>query len=368
MSLINKMLQDIDARAGQPGAAPLPDDVRPVLAPEPRAPWRRAALGGGVLLAVAVVGAFGWRMMDTPAAPVVAVADVPAPAPAPARASSAVVVAMPAAAPVQVADVAPAAPLPPAEEQSAPAPPGPAPRQPVDAKEASAKQAAAQPAAAKLAPAKPAAAKPVAAKPAAAKPAAPGGGRTEAAAQRAEGAYRRALVVLEDGRVTEAIATLQAGLALDPRHEPSRQTLVGLLIEARRPDEAMRQLQAALALDPRQPSMAMLLARLQVERGGPALETLMRTLPYAAGNGGYHAFLAGVLQRDGRQHEAAEHYQTALRSAPQNGVWWMGLGISLQAEQRDAEAAAAFQQAQASGSLSAELQAFVERRLRQLGR
>jgi len=383
MSLINKMLQDIDARAGQPGAAPLPDNVRPVLAPEPRAPWRRVALGGGVLLAVAAVGAFGWRMMETPAAPVVAVADAPAPAPAPARASSAVVVAMPAAAPVQVADVAPAAPLPPAEEQSAPAPPGPAPRQPVDAKEVSAKQAAAQPAAGKLAPAKPAAAKPapaepapvkptaakpVAAKPAAAKLAATGGGRTEVAAQRAEGAYRRALAVLEDGRVTEAIATLQAGLALDPRHEPSRQTLVGLLIEARRPDEAIRQLQAALALDPRQPSMAMLLARLQVERGGPALETLMRTLPYAAGNGGYHAFLAGVLQRDGRQHEAAEHYRTALRSAPQNGVWWMGLGISLQAEQRDAEAAAAFQQAQASGSLSAELQAFVERRLRQLGR
>jgi len=373
MSLINKMLQDIDARAGQPGAAPLPDDVRPVLAPEPRAPWRRAALGGGVLLAVAAVGALGWRMMDTPATPVMAVADAPAPAPAPARASSAVVVAMPAAAPVQVADVAPAAPLPPAEEQSAPAPPGPAPRQPVDAREISAKQATAKPAAAKPAPAEPApvkptAAKPVAAKPAAAKLAATGGGRTEVAAQRAEGAYRRALAVLEDGRVTEAIAALQAGLALDPRHEPSRQTLVGLLIEARRPDEAMRQLQAALALDPRQPSMAMLLARLQVERGGPALETLMRTLPYAAGNGGYHAFLAGVLQRDGRQHEAAEHYQTALRSAPQNGVWWMGLGISLQAELRDAEAAAAFQQAQASGSLSAELQAFVERRLRQLGR
>ena len=130
----------------------------------------------------------------------------------------------------------------------------------------------------------------------------------------------------------------------------------------------MRQLQAALALDPRQPSMAMLLARLQLERGGPALETLNRTMPYAARNGEYHAFLAGVLQREGRQHEAAEHYQQALMTAPQNGVWWMGLGISLQGEKRDAEAAEAFQRAQASGTLSSELQAFVERRLKQLGR
>ena len=190
----------------------------------------------------------------------------------------------------------------------------------------------------------------------------------ETAPQRAENAYRRALGVLEDGRVTEAIATLQSALAIDPRHEPSRQTLVGLLIEAGRPDEAMRQLQAALVLDPRQPSLAMLLARLQLERGGPAIDTLLRTLPHAAGNGEYHAFLAGVLQREGRSREAAENYQAALKRAPANGVWWMGLGIALQAEKRDADAAAAFTQAQASGMLTPELQAFVERRLRQLGR
>jgi len=174
--------------------------------------------------------------------------------------------------------------------------------------------------------------------------------------------------VLEDGRVTEAIATLQAGLQIDPRHEAARQTLVGLLIEAGRPDDAMRQLQAALAIDARQPALAMLLARLQLERGGPAIDTLMRTLPYAAGNGEYHAFLAGVLQREGRVHEAADHYQAALKRSPGNGVWWMGLGIALQADKRDAESRAAFTQAQASGTLSPELQAFVERRLGQLGR
>ena len=42
--------------------------------------------------------------------------------------------------------------------------------------------------------------------------------------------------------------------------------------------------------------------------------------------------------------------------------------MALQAEKRDADAAAAFTQAQASGMLTPELQAFVERRLRQLGR
>jgi MSHA biogenesis protein MshN len=205
----------------------------------------------------------------------------------------------------------------------------------------------------------------------AAKPAAPAkaaAGRVETTAQRAENGYRRALASLEDGRVNEAIGHLQGALRADPKHEASRQTLVSLLIEAKRPDEAMRQLGAALALDARQPAMAMLMARLQMERGSPGIDTLMRTLPYAAGNGDYHAFLAGALQHEGRHREALEHYTAALRTAPQNGVWWMGMGVSLQAEKRNAEAAEAFAKAKASGSLSAELLGFVDRKLKQLVR
>jgi MSHA biogenesis protein MshN len=358
MSLINKMLKDLDARAGQPGAAPLPADVRPVAAPERRGPVLRAALVGGAVLAVGA-GVAGWKMMQTAPAPTAAPAVLAA-APVPAR--TAVVVDMPAAAPVQVVDVAPAVPAPAPEPEPAPEPtpeptPTPAP--------------APAPAPKRVRPVAPApTAKPAPRTVSVAKntPAAPAAGRTDTPSQRAENAYRRALGVLEDGRVTEAIATLQAGLQIDPRHEAARQTLVGLLIEAGRPDDAMRQLQAALAIDARQPALAMLLARLQLERGGPAIDTLTRTLPYAAGNGEYHAFLAGVLQREGRVHEAADHYQAALKRSPGNGVWWMGLGIALQADKRDAESRAAFMQAQASGTLSPELQAFVERRLGQLGR
>jgi MSHA biogenesis protein MshN len=157
-------------------------------------------------------------------------------------------------------------------------------------------------------------------------------------------------------------------LQIEPKHDAARQTLVGLLIEARRSDEAMRQLQLGLTLDPRQPALAMLLARLQIEHGESGIETLARTLPYAAGNGEYQALLAGALQRQQRHREAAEQYQVALRMQPQNPVWWMGLGISLQAEKRNAEALDAFRKAKASGTLSPELQAFVERKLGQLGR
>jgi len=354
MSLINKMLQDIDARTGQPGAPSMPGDVRPVVVAEARAPWRRVALAGGVVVAVAAAGAFGWRMMER------APASVAAPALAAVPAAVAVPLAAPvpemlAAAPVQVADVAPPVPAVPEPQPVAEPEPVPVPvPEPLPVKAAPV-NAVAPKAAARVSNR----VSDIAQAPA---------GRTETPTQQAENAYRRALLVLEDGRVTEAIATLQAGLRSDPLHAPSRQTLVGLLIEAKRPDDAMRQLQTALTLDARQPSMAMLLARLQIERGDDAIATLTRTLPYAAGNGDYHAFLAAALARAGRQHEAADHYGAALRSAPQNGVWWMGLGMALQAEKRDAEAVAAFEQARASGTLSGDLLGFVERRLRQLGR
>jgi MSHA biogenesis protein MshN len=197
-------------------------------------------------------------------------------------------------------------------------------------------------------------------------------GRQESGSQRAEGEYRRALTSLQDGRMTETVAALEQALKLDPGHDAARQTLVGLLIEAKRPDEAMRHLQAGLALDARQPALAMLLARLQIEGGGSGIETLMRTLPYAGNDtsrsADYHAFLAGALEREQRHREAAEQYQAALRIAPANGVWWMGLGMALQADKRNAEALEAFQRARASGALSAELQVFVERRLQQLAR
>ncbi|MGI4718905.1 MAG: tetratricopeptide repeat protein [Janthinobacterium lividum] len=363
MSLINKMLQDLDARGGQPGAAAGSPEIKPVLPPERPFPWLRVALIGGLAALLGGSGYLAWRIQQAApaAAAPIALAQTPpvAPKPAPveAEASAPAAAVVPVAAPVAAEPAAEPAPKAEPEAAAQELAPPPAPRP-----EAARAQA---PKATLAAPAKAAPTAPVAK---AARP--EQGGRMETTAQRAENGYRRALASLEDGRVTEAIGHLEGALRADPRHEAARQTLVGLLIEAKRPDEAIRQLGAALALDPRQPAMAMLMARLQLERGSPGIDTLMRTLPYAAGNGEYQAFLAGALAREGRHREAAEHYGAALRTGSQNGaqngVWWMGLGISLQAEKRIPEAVAAYQKARDSGTLAPDLLGFVDRKLKQL--
>jgi MSHA biogenesis protein MshN len=347
MSLINKMLQDLDAR-GTPDGRGDAAGVRSV--PERERGVSRALVFGGAAGLTAAAIALGWVYLKRPPVPpvLVSVASTPvlvpvaAPAPAPA-------VVAPAPAPAVAAEPEPVF-------QAEEAVPAPSKARPAELRRVVEKAA------------KPAAA-PVVKTPAPAASERIIDGKQVTPQQRVENEYRRALAQLQEGRVSDAMLALQQTLQLDPRHQGARETLVRLLLEAQRPDEAARQLQLSLALDPKQPAQAMMLARLQLDKangGAAALDTLMRSLPHASDSGEYHAFLAGVLQREQRYREAAEHYQLALQTAPDNGVWWMGLGIALQADNHPAQARQAFERAKGLQTLSPQLQAFVERKLVQL--
>jgi MSHA biogenesis protein MshN len=337
MSLINKMLQDLDAR-GTPAAESMQVHIQPVARHERRLPVSLIALGAAGALALALAGGLGWRYLHKPAAR-------PAPPVQPAMAVAPPPQAQPVPQPVSAPTViAPAPVSQPVEGKKAKAGEGRKTRHDDAAPKKKGKREAALAKDRVVAAPKVAARVPLA-----------GAGRQDTPGQRAEDAYRRGLANLQEGRVGEAIAAFEQALQVEPKHDAAlvldEQANQGLA----RGDEAIGQLQLGLA-------------RLQIERGGSGIDTLTRTLPYAAGSGDYQALLAGALQRQQRHREAAEQYQAALRAQPGNGVWWMGLGISLQAGQRNAEALDAFQKAKAAGTLGPELQAFVERRLAQLSR
>ena len=190
------------------------------------------------------------------------------------------------------------------------------------------------------------------------------------AQQRAENEYRKATMLMQQGKQDEAIGALEHALQLDGHHTAARQALISMLLNAKRQDEALAKAREGLKQDSAQTGLAMILARLQLEKGDlkPAIETLERSQMHAIEKTDYQSFLAALLQRDNRNKEAAELYMRVLQRAPQNGVWWMGLGISLQAENRLSEAQEAFGRAKSSNSLSPELMAFVDSRLKQLQR
>jgi MSHA biogenesis protein MshN len=403
MSLINQMLQELDARGAQKEVAGAVDVAQPQVRAVPvrqRMPVARTlvlvvALGGGLLLALA-----GWYDLHSQRQPVAHGVDKPAVVPAPKAAAT------PAVTPAIASAMAASSALP-ASQPPAPANPGGAasaeaasepqlalklmpdltlmPLNTDDARSDAPVQAAVRaPAAAKPAAVKPAVNRPER-QPNALAPANPGVAASGPALaespvkinkqiselpprQRAENEYRKAILLAQTGRGPEAIEGLEQALLSDARHVAARQSLIALLLENKRPDDAIRSLREGLALDPAQTGLAMILARLQVERGNQktALDTLNKSLPYALERADYHAFLAALLQRDKRHTEAADHYKVALRLMPGNAVWWMGLGISLQAENSNGAAQEAYRRAKELNTLAPALQTFVEEKLRQL--
>jgi MSHA biogenesis protein MshN len=186
--------------------------------------------------------------------------------------------------------------------------------------------------------------------------------------QRAESEFGKANQALQEGRVDDALAGYEAALLADPHHKASRRAWVGLLLNLKRNEEAERVLQRGLRRDPHDAAFAMLLARMQVERNAvpEALQTLQKNLPDAAELPDYQAFMAALLQRQERHAEAIPLFQKALALVPGNGVWMMGLGISLQAGQQKEEARAVYQRALDSNTLNPQLREFVQQKLKEL--
>jgi MSHA biogenesis protein MshN len=186
--------------------------------------------------------------------------------------------------------------------------------------------------------------------------------------QRAENEFNKANQAVREGRTNDALAGYENALLADPTYKPARRAWAGLLVSLKRNNEAEPVLQRGLKRDIHDTGFAMMLARLQVERGDIPLaqETLQKTLPYAGEQADYQSFVAALQQRQGRHDEAIAHYQIALKLAPNNGLWLMGMGISLQALQRKEEARDVYQRALATNSLSAQLQAYVQQKLNEL--
>lgn len=185
------------------------------------------------------------------------------------------------------------------------------------------------------------------------------------ARERADSEYRKAQSAQASNKPEEAMENLRAALKHDATHSMARQQLFKLQSAAKQFDDAAETLRAGIQIQPTQPAWPMALARLRVEQGdiASAWQVLQHSMSAAGAYPDYQGFSAHVLQRLGRDKEAIAHFQTAIRQMPNEGRWWLGLAMSLDASGRSDEAREAWMRAKNSGNLNKDLLSLVEKKL-----
>lgn len=353
MSVINKMLRDLDARRGEARLPDLPQGAIPaamegtasVGAP---AGQRVRRWGLGLVVLVVCAAALAWYLHATQAVepPPLAVAPVAAPAVAPVAAPD--VPTQPAASEPQPSE--PAAEPPQAPPQEAPVvsepqaeaePPAP-PRKPRRRSEAdgtaqtsTASERQRRRAAREAAPASPAAAAaPASAAPMAAEVAAP------TAAQRRQSAAQETLAQAQSlwntGSREAALQLVQEAVAVAERAQPVDTALLAQLVR--------EQVRMELALG----------------RPGPVLAVLTRLEPALSGQADLWAVRGNAAQRLGRHQESVQAYLAALQLRPGEPRWMLGAAVSLAALGQLEAAARQAEQARALGPVSPEVWTYLK--------
>lgn len=185
---------------------------------------------------------------------------------------------------------------------------------------------------------------------------------------RARRRHREGRDAVARGELATARQALNEALELDPSLHAARELLVGLLRRVGETAAARRLLAEGIERAPARVQYAMPYARLlvdvdELDRAAAVLEGARAN---GAGGAGYHALVAAVEQRRGAHRSAAAEYTRALEIRADNGLWWLGLGISLAALEKPGEARAAFREARATGTLSQSLDRWAQGRIDEL--
>ncbi|WP_298135403.1 tetratricopeptide repeat protein [Acidiferrobacter sp.] len=350
MSLINKVLRDLEARERGERKSPKPsvlDDLRPASGPaDRRSPWPLRIVGL-VLAAAGVAGAAWWYLSQGREVAAPHLAQAAAPLSRPARPS-----------PVSAAPPAPARP------QPTPYHPAPPPRAlPARAQVPAPSRAIAHPRvrAARLAHPHFVSRRPP---PAISRRPAP-----LTASDQAQSAYRRAVLALRAGQGSQARRACRAALRFDPAALRPALLLATLDLQALHLRAAHDVLAGALRHHPQALPAAMLLAQVDLRRAQPAaaVHTLLRLRAAGAGSRTYWALLAVSQLRSGDPSAARATYRSGLERFPRDGALWAGLGFVDGSTGHTARADRAFRHA-AACPLSPALARFVHAQMQAFGK
>lgn len=168
---------------------------------------------------------------------------------------------------------------------------------------------------------------------------------------------------------SKAIEHYSKALNLDPSLHEARKQLAALHYGQGQLSDAAQVLQQGWLLYPQEFEFTLLLARVQQAMGDTASAlTSLANIPDS------HVLArqkwlaqSDLAQKQGQFTLAEQAYRQLLQLEPQQGKWWMGLGYALDSQQQFALASQAYRSALSHPGLSMQATAFIEQRLNQLG-
>ena len=158
---------------------------------------------------------------------------------------------------------------------------------------------------------------------------------------------QRSIGLAQRGQILEAYRSLLEFIEANPQGHKARETLATLLIAQGENQQADMLLQQGLEIAPNNSAFVRLKARLMVAEGdrSGALTLLEQRPPLLSLDQEYHDLMSSLNQQLGNHDKAVQGYQNLLRSNPEEGRWWVAMGISHEAQGNVNEAVGSFRTA-----------------------
>lgn len=189
--------------------------------------------------------------------------------------------------------------------------------------------------------------------------------------------HEQAEKFLEDGlramrkkNLADAQKAFHDAVTADQEFDTARQALVSSLLESGDKVAAEAMAEEGTAHGNARAMFALIAARLKLERGANK-EALIGLEAQAESGSRYPDYLAlwgNALAREQRQAEAARKYEQAIELAPTNPTYHVGMAYALRNDGQFAAAYAAFQAASDLPNLSPQLSEFVQQQINSLRR
>lgn len=181
--------------------------------------------------------------------------------------------------------------------------------------------------------------------------------------QRSQNKYQNALSLYKKGEIQHSSILLSEVLNVSPEHMEARHLLAIIHLKNGRLELAKEVVSTGLLTQAYDQKLLRLYLQICVQEGDFSEAIVRMETSGFISSPEDKAYLAGLYQKTEDHSKAVELYSQALTSKPDQAVWWMGKGISLEALRKNDEALQAYKIAASFNRLTPSLENFVISRI-----